>query len=95
MKVLERATMPDGTEIQLEEWKNKLYIGAYPLARRSGKYILMQEGEKFRLTICSKKPFSDFKALQEGNKILEDLSNYFWNGKKDMWYLGMNVVLEI
>lgn len=48
MKVIERATMPNGTEIQLEDWSDKnaekfpelygLMIGAYPIAKNTGKY---------------------------------------------------------
>lgn len=32
---------------------------------------------------------ADFEALKRGKKRLEDLSRYFWNGTKDMFYLGM------
>lgn len=34
---------------------------------------------------------ADFEALKSGEKSLEDLKNYFWNGEKDMWLLGMNI----
>ena len=34
---------------------------------------------------------ADFEALKSGKKSLEDLAAHFWNGKKDMWYLGMDV----
>lgn len=33
----------------------------------------------------------DFEALKSGEKSLEDLAAYFWNGEEDMWYLGMDV----
>lgn len=61
MKVIERATMPNGTEIQLEDWHEHntseypiLYgytIGAYPVAQRTGKYRWVESGDKFRLSI--------------------------------------------
>lgn len=34
---------------------------------------------------------ADFEALKAGKKGLESLAPHFWDGKKDMWYLGMNV----
>lgn len=65
MKVIERATMPDGTEIQLEDWSDKntkqfpdlygLTIGAYPIAERTGKYKLIECGKRFRISISQNK----------------------------------------
>lgn len=108
MKVIERATMPDGTEIYLEDWSDKntgqfpvygLTIGAYPIAKNTGKYGWIRSGESFRIHISQNKYAGysnddlrkDFEALKSGIKSLEDLATHFWNGKKDMWYLGMNV----
>lgn len=109
MKVVERAVMPNGTEIQLEDWTEHntedfpnlygLQIGAYPIARHTRKYRLIEERDNFRLTIAMNKYSgysnidvrTDFKALKTGEKSLEDLASHFWNGKKDMWYLGMDV----
>jgi len=34
---------------------------------------------------------NDFEALKAGRKKLEDLSERFWYGKRDMYYLGMDV----
>jgi hypothetical protein len=61
MKVIEREAMPDGTEIQLEDWHEHntseyptLYgyeIGAYPEAQRTSKEHFIRGGERFRLTI--------------------------------------------
>ena len=63
MKVLEKATMPNGTEIQLEDWSEhntkeypNLYgfeICAYPVAKNTGKYRWVEGGQKFRLSIAS------------------------------------------
>ena len=109
MKTIERATIPDGTEIYLEDWSDKnteqfpdlygLQIGAYPIAKNTGKYGWIRSGEKFRISIsqnkytgCSNDDVrADFEALKSGEKKLEDLAAHFWNGEKDMWYLGMDV----
>lgn len=109
MKVLEKATMPNGTEIQLEDWSEKnteefpnlygLQIGAYPTAQRTSKSGFIQGGEKFRITISMNQyqgytnddVLNDFESLKSGKKVLEDLSAHFWNGKKDMYILGMAV----
>ena len=32
---------------------------------------------------------SDFESLKSGEKTLEDLAPHFWNGKKDMYLLGV------
>lgn len=108
MKVIEYATMPDGTQICLEDWSEKnteqfpdsygLTIGAYPIAKNTGKYWI-QGGKSFRLTISQNKyqnysnddVRADFEALKNGTKLLEDLAAHFWNKEKDMWYLGMDV----
>lgn len=105
MEIIERAIMPNGTEIQLEDWSEdfpgvcELTIGAYPIAKNTGKYKLIRGGETFRIAISQNKYqnytnddiWADFEALKNGKKSLEDLAAHFWNGKKDMWYLGMDV----
>lgn len=109
MKILEKGTMPNGTEIQLEDWSEHntaeypdlhgMTIGAYPTAKNTGKYRWVQGGKKFRLSI-SKNSYADYsneqvkadyENLKSGRKKLEDLAPHFWNGQKDMWYLGMDV----
>lgn len=32
---------------------------------------------------------SEFYSIKKWKKSLEDLAAHFWNGKKDMYYLGM------
>ena len=109
MKVIEHATMPDGTEILLEDWSDKnteqfpdlygLTIAAYPIAKNTGKYGWIRSGETFRISISQNKyqnysnddVQADFEALKNGTKSLEDLAVHFWNHKKDMWCLGMDV----
>lgn len=110
MKVIKKAAMKNGTEIQLEDWREhntekhpNLYgftIGAYPIAKRTGKWRWVEGGKRFRLDIphssymgyTNEQVESDYNALINGTKTLEDLSDHFWNGKKDMFYLGMDVL---
>ena len=59
MKVVDRCTLADGTEIQLEYWSEHnteefpdlygLTIVAYPIAKNTGKYGWIKGGERFRL----------------------------------------------
>lgn len=61
MRVIDRAVMPDGTEIKLEDWHGhntpefpKLHgyaIAAYPKAKNTGKYGWVKINERFRLQI--------------------------------------------
>lgn len=110
MKVIERAFMPNGTKIQLEDWSennteeySNLYgfqIAAYPVAKNTSKYRAIESRKIFRLTIAQNKynGYSnkdvqvDFEALKSGEKQLEDLASHFWNGEKDMYFLGMDVL---
>lgn len=101
MKNGTKIQLEDWTEHNTTEFPDVygLQIGAYPIAERTGKYCWIRGGEPFRLTISANKYMNytnddvkaDFDALKEGRKTLEDLSAHFWNGKADMWYLGMPV----
>lgn len=61
MQILDKAVMPDGTKIQLEDWHDEnskeypdLYgyeIGVYPIAKNTGKYGFIESGQTFRLTL--------------------------------------------
>lgn len=65
MKVIERAVMTDGTNIQLEDWREHnteefpnlygLTIGAYPVAKNTSKHRWIQDGKTFRLSISQNK----------------------------------------
>lgn len=105
MKVLEEATTPNGIKIYLEDWSDHnttdhpdlygLTISAYPIAKNSTYWF--KSGEKFCLSMSMNKYSnytndnvkSDFEALKSGEKSLEDLSEHFWNGRKDKYLLGM------
>lgn len=77
MKVLEKFTMPNGVQVQLEDWHDKntpeypnLYgytIGAYPIALRTGKYRWVEAGRSFRLSI-DHNPYSGYTE----EKVLAD-----------------------
>lgn len=94
LKIIERTKMPDGTDIQLEYddvigW----HIGAYPIAKATGKYNLVKRNETFRLTIAN---FGSenlckaiYKDLECGTLDLTDLTQYYWNGNKDLYYMGL------
>lgn len=99
MKVLERAITPDGTDIQIEDWKedyscfNVLSIAAYPIAKNTSKYRWVESGKTFRLDINGfnsdeevKQAFAD---LVSGEKKITDFADQFRNGDKDRYYMGL------
>lgn len=61
MKIIDRYILPDGLEIQLEDWREHntekfpdlygLVIVAYPIAKNTGKYRWIESGDGFRLGI--------------------------------------------
>lgn len=95
MKILEKSAMPNGTEIQLEDWDGKLSIGAYPTAKNG--YGFVKYGDVFRLTISENHYIgyknddvrTDFEKLKSGEKQLEEMERLFWNGKRDAVMLGI------
>lgn len=97
MQILERATMPNGTQIQLEDLGGQLMIGAYPIAQRTISYWI-RGGEMFRLTIAeslysdytNEMVRADYEALKNGEKSLKDLKAHFWNGNRDAYALGIS-----
>ena len=99
MEIIKKATMPDGTHIQLEDWRKdyptteKNYtIGAYPICQNTVGYWV-RSGEKFRLTISRFNADDDvkqiFEDLTSGKITLADLRNYFWYTYKDEYRLGL------
>jgi len=97
MKVLERATMPDGTKIQIEDWTedytcfDTLSIAAYPRSERlpRSRKSWVVPGEEFRVSIDKFKRNKDteqaFEALRNGTKAVKDFADYFW----DPWHIEM------
>lgn len=100
-EIVRRDTMPDGTAIQIEDWKQvypevekTIKIAAYPIAKNSGYWI--RQNERFRLDIS--RGFSTdaeveyiYNGLICGDIALEDLHEHYWNGDKDRYYMGMEV----
>ena len=99
MKILKRGQMPDGTKIQIEDWKenysfkNVYTIGTYPLAVNTSKNSLIRAGETFRLELDGFKTNEEvediFTKLEKGKIELKDLSDYFLQGHTDKFYLGL------
>ena len=101
MKIRERNTMPDGTKIQIEDWKedypgifNTITIATYPKAKNTGKHNWVRRGESFRLELQREFDSDEqvealFKQLVNGKVKLEDLSKHYWNGKRDMFIMGL------
>lgn len=99
MEIIKKATMPDGTHIQLEDWSadypniyENYTIGAYPICQNTVGYWI-RSGEKFRLTISHFSADDDvkqiFEDLTSGKITLADLRNYFWYTYKDEYRLGL------
>ena len=99
MKILEKATTPDGIDIQIEDWSdtysfmNILRIGAYPIAKQSDTVWIIPN-ERFRMSLDKFKSDSEtlevFRKLKNGNYKLEDLTEYFEEKTKNMYYLGLS-----
>ena len=94
LQIIEKTKMPNGTQIQLE-YSDSIgwHIGAYPIAKATGKYNLVRRGKTFRLTLTR---FNDekhcklvFGVLKRGEIELEHLAGFYWNGSKDAYYMGI------
>ncbi len=86
-KILERAQMPDGTKIQIEDW-SKVYPGvydqpfivAYPKSKQST--VWWRKGNLFRLELdknfdSMKEVIETFQRLLEGLVSLEELGKHY------------------
>ncbi len=99
MKIIKKSKMPNGTDIQMEDWKNDyahiktLIIGTYPKAKNTSVSGLIERNKTFRLELSNfendKQVENIFDQLEKGTISLEELSDYFYNGHKDMYYLGI------
>ncbi len=95
MEVLERAKMKDGTRIQIENWKNDydfiktLNIAVYPIAQRGS-----EANKTFRLELENFKNDAEvkevFSKLEKGKIEITELTQYFMNGTKDEYLLGID-----
>lgn len=93
MKVLEKATIPDGIKIQIEDWTQDydcfktLSIATYPVALRnpvSKTVPFFEVGRIFRVSINREWKNNDevrsaFEELKNGKKSIKDFKNQFWN----------------
>ena len=101
MVVTKRGQMPDGTKIQIEDWKaeypgihDTFIIAAYPKAKNTGKYSWVRKGETFRLELSRGFKTDEyviqlFEKLFNGAITLEELDDHYWNGDKDRYYMGL------
>lgn len=101
MVVKERNIMPDGTNIQIEDWKedypgvhDTFIIAAYPKAKNTGKHSWVKKGDPFRLELSRGFKTDEFvqdlfEKLVQGKTTLEELAVHYWNGDKDMYYMGL------
>lgn len=95
MKVIKRSKMPDGTDIQIENWKENynfiktLSIAAYPLAKESDDFMI-RRNEKFRLELSKFNSDNEvlelFQKLENGEITLKKCTSYF-RDKKFIQYL--------
>lgn len=99
MKILNKSQMPDGTNIQIEDWKDvysfmDIYvIGTYPKSKaESDKYFGIHRGETFRLELNNfsnnDEVISIFNKLEKGEIKLEQLQEHFRECYKDSYCLG-------
>lgn len=96
MKVLERATTPDGTKIQIEDWTQDydcfktLSIATYPIALKkptSKETPFFEINKPFRVAINrnwtnDNEVKNAFEELKAGTKNIKDFSEQFW----DLWH---------
>ena len=88
MKVLEKAIMPNGVKIQIEDWKENysfvktLNIACYPMATKTQNSPFgLRNGKIFRLALDKfkndKEVYKTFNKLQSGEISIKGLSNKF------------------
>lgn len=95
MKVIKKSKMPDGTNIQIEDWKDDysfimtLYIAAYPIAKESNNFMI-HRNQTFRLELSNFNSDNEvetlFRKLESAETTLKECVNYF-NDPKDINYL--------
>lgn len=105
MKIIRESKMPNGTDIQIEDWRldypfiDTLQIAVYPKAKNTSKYGWVESNKCFRLTLVNFKNDEDvedtFKKLETGKIKLETLDQHFENGHRDKFYLGLDNTEEM
>lgn len=105
MKVIRKSNTPNGTNIQIEDWREKypfiktLEIAVYPKAKNTSKYGWVKNNEKFRLGLVNFNSDEEvetiFEKLESGEIVLEELTEHFREGHKDKFYLGLVNTEEI
>lgn len=88
MQVIKKSKMPDGTAIQIENWKQSydfiktLYIAAYPIAKESDDFMI-HRNKTFRLELSQFSSDAEvvnlFKKLEKGEITLKKCASYFDN----------------
>lgn len=85
MKVLEKGKLPDGTEIQIEEWSENYSnipfastLGCYAISKMTrGGIFGPRAGESYRFQydfISNEEAKIVFDSLVSGNKVLSDFT---------------------
>ena len=75
MKVLQRVQMPDGTEVQIEEWSENYLFYAY--GSLVAAYPKIRYGEKVRASKIfgsAEEAVKAFNALKNGDNTLADFN---------------------
>lgn len=87
MKVLQRGQMPDGTEIQIEEWSENYSFYAY--GSMVAAYPKNRYGEKVRANKTfesAEEAEKAFSALKKGDKALADFNFTAKESGRDILY---------
>lgn len=77
MKILQRGQMPDGTEIQIEDWSENYLVYPYGSVLFVAAYPKNRYGEEFRarkIFESAKEAVKAFIALKTGDKTLTDFN---------------------
>ena len=88
MEIINKSKMPDGTKIQIENWKKDyefiktFYIAAYLIAKESDDFMI-KRNSTFRLELSNFESDNDvldlFNKLEKGKINLKNCINYFDN----------------
>lgn len=99
MQIIEKALMPDGTRIQLENWSESYpglpyfwwEVSAYPPEYVNGRL----SRRKFRLGISletESEARECYESLLSGKKQFAEYRKHFWYREKDEERLGLRMI---